>query len=223
MNGSEIIKPVTSTETVIAHSTIYIAKFNSSQRHCPEDICTFDLKFKWLGDQLCKANVICPTLQQNPCADFGIVMNWADGQDRICYENHQLTSIITHGQSIQSHMWYAKDSKVDVECFFWCTESGKIPIRHPDRISTNAGINQLLNETLKETQLDFAINVEQKFVLNPTKVYHIQFDSKNLKEDCQYSKCYRYFQSKYYGDESCKLSFVCPTMNGNPCGDYQLR
>ena len=81
-NGTEVTKDVDSVNTTIAHSVIYRnrASTNSNIPVCEEGICNYALTFKWVGENICKSNVICTKLDDNPCEDFGITLTYPDSK-----------------------------------------------------------------------------------------------------------------------------------------------
>ena len=88
MNGTEITTPITESNVTFAHSKIYQLRLDSTHlADCDKVTCEVDKYFHWVGKGICKASMLCRTLKENPCEDFGMVAYHPEGQMRACHAN----------------------------------------------------------------------------------------------------------------------------------------
>ena len=232
-----------SLNTTIAHSVLYrnLASTNSNIPACEEGACEVTLHFKWLGEDLCRSNVLCSKLDQNPCEDFGITLEYPDSKAVLCRANQLHQGTLAFGQTFSASVWYTEDSIIDWECYFWCTEDGNLPVKHHDGTASDDHIIQLvpllehynclyrygilygllqLNGTSNLENV-LPVTLHQPIITSVAKVYHIRLTSDALGE-CNETKCYTRQTFGYFGASSCRGNLICSTLTGNPCGDYQL-
>ena len=124
-------------------TTIY--RIQSSSANCKESICERSVAFKNLGNSPCISNFICPVLNQNPCADFGIQLKYSDESVKdICIAGKLQQQTLETSESVQAVLWNAANVTYHATCFYWCTDDGHLPNLRPDKNVADDLILQLV-------------------------------------------------------------------------------
>ncbi len=90
---------------------------------------------RWLGDNLCRASIICPALSPNVCSEYGIEVSFGGEEtETLCHQGVLHKGEMAPGQEMSTSIWYTRwSSDLDLDCYFWCTEDGEVPQRPTDR------------------------------------------------------------------------------------------
>ena len=101
--------------------------------------------------------MICPTLSEGACADFGIEVDLGDGtRQKVCREGELHLGELAPEQELRSSLWYTRSStEMLLDCYFWCTEDGEVPARDPDRADASDLIDSMASTTLKPTKKQY--------------------------------------------------------------------
>ena len=138
------------SDTTIAHSAVYNVRLTGEDlraENCTEAaVCRVTKRSRWLGDQLCRATAICTTLSDGSCADFGIELDFGGEEvERVCREGELHSGELAPGQELAASVWFTRRSAdMEVECYFWCTEDGEVPVRDPDRVDASEQLENLV-------------------------------------------------------------------------------
>ncbi len=152
-----MVKDVTDqSEVNLSPVTIYELNRKSEEvLECQEPVCSTQWNFRWLGDGLCHATVLCPVLGETAlvCAKFGMTVSFAEQKDhRICQEGAMKDDELASGESFSIRLWYTSQSDFDVNCFVWCTDDGSLPIRHVDRQEAEDILSLVVGDIFTENE-----------------------------------------------------------------------
>ena len=87
------------------------------------------------SQDMCYSNFICVKMKGNACNSFGIYITHrgTDGtllkRDSVCKPHVLVSGSMKRGYTAEIHLWFLQsDPFFDASCFFWCTETGHLPI-----------------------------------------------------------------------------------------------
>ena len=117
---------------------------------CPIRRCTTNYKFQWFQDEDCSAVFVCPEIQGNSCGDFGISIDFPEEEPRqvsiqyfdivflshlphfkiqVCYEGELHSTNVSFYSISEVSVWYLQQSEFSINCLFWCSNQGTIPLK----------------------------------------------------------------------------------------------
>ncbi len=88
--------------------------------------------------------------QQEPLTGF-----YHSGEDgsvgnRLCHGEVLYQGEMSPEQELRTSIWYTRQSEeMDVDCYFWCTEDGELPQRHPDREDAREHLEDIVRTVIQ--------------------------------------------------------------------------
>ena len=204
---------ITSMDSSI--ETILVSPFRTynvlNEASC-KDQC--QVNFEWKRETICQARLTCLNLPHDACGSYIFEMKSIDDSRNksfsqpICLENVLYESNLNPvGNKITLNINQIGSTANGLDCFFWCTYDGLVPLkpRNPFRKVNGFG-SELID--LKSDQV----------YLSPAKYYHLDIED----SVCPQSFCQHKINLKQIRSSHDYLNIQCSKLGPDVCGSFGL-
>lgn len=230
MSGSLKLESTNLLETalkpqIISFGVVYHFKVDGSALVTQDQgIVEHSRSFQWLGEEKCKASLVCSKMSGNTCGSYGLSVKYGDSGDKIniCSPSKMVSGYLETDQKATINLWnVANTDDMEMTCFFWCNANGSLPMISSEDEGGDELIEELVSST-RDVKDIILTNDLKEGSLSSAVIYHLTGNEQEF-QNCSTVKCRMAFRFKYLASSSCDYGFVCSSMKGNPCGSYGIK
>ena len=107
-----------------------------------ETECVLTQTYQWHGERDCESTFVCTKLGGNPCGDYTLTINEIKP---LCRENRVESRLLSPSETFNLTLDFEVGSNFEIQCYFWCTKDGLIPIPFPTRIGQSDIIKEIVS------------------------------------------------------------------------------
>ena len=207
-----------SQNTSIGLSPVMLYHLNTTNRHtnvCEQDICTYEYKLHWHGDEMCQLTLICSHMGPHICADHGLTMETNNTELlNICHPDQIYQTNVSRISTVLAKFWYAPNAILDMSCYIWCDD-----LNHQYQL-----VYPVNNSTWPPTFMG-KVPIQWEPHGSPMSgqfVYNIEITNDSI-EQCDQDLCYKSSILKWYSPYPCQAILHCNSLSGNICGDFGIK
>ena len=181
---------------------------------CSGEICWSKTIFEWPHVKACSGRFVCENISGNICGSYGLSFARKGQATSICQSRVNIAfDSLDKDERIEIEYWYhqsgASQEQESIQCYMWCSANGLEPIVYPS------------HPTLP-TKLEKVTLLYNGMGISPHFLY--AFNDSHIKKDmsCHADKCLSVYNLHWHNQNNCESNLVCPTLEGNICGDFAL-
>lgn len=111
---------------ILSPAKLYNIQFVAGSS-CNETKCWLSHRLEYFGTSDCQSHFVCPVLQENPCGDFELSLQYPNVSQDICHEARHYVGHLSYNTELEISLWHLDSAIISLSCFMWCTPNGQMP------------------------------------------------------------------------------------------------
>ena len=107
-----------------------------------ETDCVLSQTYQWHGEQDYESRFVCTKLDGNPCGDYTLTINEIKP---LCRENKVESRLLSPNETFNLTLDFEVGSNFEIQCYFWCTKDGLLPIPFQTSIGQSDIIKEIVS------------------------------------------------------------------------------